>query len=84
LCSSGSPGGGSYGVASSRGLARAISASFDGGDMGAGIGVDGDAVLTVWSLEFGEPQADRQPVNTMATVTRLVTRRFYSRGDGRT
>jgi hypothetical protein len=57
-------------------LARAISASFEGAGVGAGsTGADGVEALSDWSVEFGVPHADRNPVNKTAK-TILVTARL--------
>src|SRR4051794_2017674 len=79
LCSSGSPGGGSYDVASSKDLARAFNASFDGGAIGAdGAGADDESAFAIGSVASGEPHADVPIVNRTAAMT-FFTRRFYTR-----
>ena len=66
-------------MASSRGLARAISASFDGGGVGAGsAGAEGRPLFMFGSVACGEPHAGIHTVNRTATTTRVVTRRFYT------
>ena len=72
-CSSGSPGGGSYGVFSSSGFARAISASFDGSGVGAGtLGADEAAGWAAVLAGSGEVHATARIAETATMSARTA------------